>query len=167
MDAAKLIDYTHAARRRYLRTIRDMPWDEVVRDRGTSFSSIRDIFLHTLGMEDRLIDLAIAGKTEPWTYQHDYEKFMDIKAIEERVNEVEKKTKKYIEGLTPQELKKKVHMPRRTNPPIVMTVEDILLQITIEAASHMGELIAVMWQQDIQPPFLNWASFLEEAPNFP
>ena len=166
MDAVKLIRYTHVARHRYLKTIQDLRWEEVVEDRGTSFPSIKDIFMHTLDMEDRLVNYVIPGRAEQWA-QQGWEKFNDLKSMVERVDEVEKKVDAYVEGITEQELKRKVHLPRRNNPPVIMTVEDVFLQVTIEAASHMGEFIAIMWQMDVQPPYLNWASFLEQTPNLP
>ncbi len=161
MDAAKLIRYTHAARRGYLKTLSELPWDDVVKDRGASFSSIRNIFLHALDVEDRLINYAIQGKSEQWV-QQDYGKFTDMRSVENRVNEVENKVEAYIKGLTQHELDRKITLPWRRDPPLTMRVEDVLVQISIEDASHMGELIALMWQEDRQPPFLSWSGFLEQ-----
>jgi len=43
-----------------------------------------------------------------------------------------------------------------------MRVEDVLLQVAIENISHMGELIALLWQFDKEPPFLQWRDFIEQ-----
>lgn len=160
MDAAKLIRYTHAARRRYLKTLSELPWDEVVKDKGASFSSIRDIFLHALDVEDRMINYVIPGKYEQWV-QQDYGKFTDVRSIEKRVDEVERKVEDYLASLTQRELDRKVTLPWRREPPLIMRIEDVLVHIAIETASHMGELIAILWQIDKQPPFLSWSGFLE------
>ena len=162
IDVVKLIRYTHSARRRYLKALNELSWDEVVKDRGASFSSIRDIFLHTLDVEDRLINYTILSQSETWGAE-DFGKFANMRRIEERVDEVEKKVDAYLSKLTKLELDRKVVLPWRRDPPLSLTVEDILIQIAIENISHMGEFIAIMWQFDKQPPFLSWSAFLEQS----
>ena len=162
MDTAKLIQYTHIARQKYLKTLDELPWEEIVEDRGASFASMRNIFLHVLDVEDRLINYAIPERNEEWT-QQDYMKFQDMHMIKKREVEVEKKTNTYLTTLTQRELDRKITLPWRRNPPLVMRVEDILVMVAIEAASHMGELIALLWQDDMQPPFLSWSDFLQQG----
>jgi len=162
MDAAKLIRYTHAARQRYLKLFRDMPWDELIMDRGASFPSIRDIFMHALDMEDMMINKVIPGKLEQRA-PYNYGMFTDLNSIEKHVKEVEEKVDAYLAGLTAKELDRKAQLPWRRDPPVILRVEDILVQVAIEATSHMGELIAILWQVDKQPPFLNWSTFIEQA----
>lgn len=163
MDAVKLVRYTHAARRRYLKTLSELPWDDVVKDRGASFPSIRDIFLHVLNAEDRFINYVILGKSEKWASQ-DYGKFTNIRQIEERVDEVEKKVDAYLATLTERELNRKVAIPWRKEPPLLLRVEDILVNTAVEDASHMGELIAIMWQLDKQPPYSKLVRLHRAAP---
>jgi len=62
MDSIRLIQYTHAIRRKYLKILGELPWDEVVKDRGASFPSIRDIFLHALDAEDLFINHIVQAK---------------------------------------------------------------------------------------------------------
>ena len=160
MDIVHLIHYTHAVRRRYLKAMNELSWDEIVKDRGASFPSIRDIFLHALNAEDRLINYVILGKSEQWAPE-DFGKFVNTKKIEERVNEVEKNVETYLEKLTKRELDRTIELPWRKGIPI--RIEDVLIHIAIEDASHMGELIALMWQFDKQPPYLSWSAFIEQG----
>ena len=162
MDVTGLIRYTHASRRRYLKTLSELPWHEIVKDQGASFSSIRNIILHSLHFEDRLVNYVIPSKSEQLT-QQDYEKYGDLHSIEKRVDEVEKKVNAYLVSLTQSELDRKVTVPQRRGPAIIMRVEDILVNIAIELISHMGELIAILWRIDKRPPFLSWSRFLEES----
>jgi uncharacterized damage-inducible protein DinB len=162
VEATKLIEYTHAARRRYLETLKELPWEEVVRDRGASFPSLRDIFLHALNAEDLLVNYIIPGIYEKWATP-DTGKFTDMSRVEQRVDEVEKQVNMFLASLTEGELNRKVTLPWRKDPPIVLRIEDVLINTAIEDASHMGELIALMWQFDRQPPFLSWSTFLEQG----
>lgn len=162
MDVTKLIYYVHASRRRYLQAVGELPWEEVIKDRGASFSSIRDILIHSLDMEDRMINFVAIDKSQEWA-QSVFETFTDLKSIEKHVNEVEGKVGVFLNELNQQELDREVSVPRRTGSPLVMKIEDLLVQVAIENIAHMGELIAIMWQIDKQPPFISWSSFLEQG----
>ncbi|GAH03017.1 unnamed protein product [marine sediment metagenome] len=162
MEAAKLIRYVHASRRRYLQTLKELHWEEVVKDRGASFSSIRDILLHALNIEDRMINYIATGKVQEWV-QGDVGNFVDFSSIEKRVNEVEGKVDAYLKKLSERELARDVVVPRRRGPPSTMTVEDLLVQVAIENIAHMGEFIAILWRIDERPPFMSWSNFLEEG----
>ena len=35
-------------------------------------------------------------------------------------------------------------------------LRDALLQVTFEQAHHTGELIALLWQIDVEPPEMTW-----------
>ena len=156
-----MIQYTHAARRNYLKTLNELPWKEVIKDRGASYPSIRDIFLHALDAEDLFINYIIAGKSEKWVEQN-CGKFQNMRQIEQRVENVEKKVDAYLKKSTKSQLAKKVAFP--WNPSFPMSIADILTTLAIEDASHMGELIALMWQFNKQPPFLSWSDFIEHNP---
>jgi uncharacterized damage-inducible protein DinB len=161
MDSTRSIQYTHAVRRRYLKILSELPWDEVVKDRGASFPSIRDIFLHALDAEDLLINHIIQGKKGKWVSQ-DYAKFLNMHQIEGRVDDVEKSVDAYLKTLTESELDRKVALPWRTSFPL--RVGDVLITVATEDAYHMGELNALMWQFDKEPPFLSWSAFVEQNP---
>jgi hypothetical protein len=48
-------------------------------------------------------------------------------------------------------------------PPVSVRVEDVLTNAVLECIHHFGELIALLWQIDVQPPHLGWISYLQEA----
>jgi len=35
-------------------------------------------------------------------------------------------------------------------------LRDVLLQVTFEQAHHLGEIIAMLWQTNIEPPEMTW-----------
>lgn len=162
MVAVELIRYVHTARKRYLKALSELPWDDVVKDRGASFPSIRDIFLHALDQEDRLINYIIPGNAERWVSEEP-SKFLNMRMIEERVDKAEKKVDGYLANLAERELNRKVEVPRRQGPPIQMRIEDILIQVATENIYHLGEMEAIFYQLDKQAPFINWSVFLEQG----
>ena len=39
---------------------------------------------------------------------------------------------------------------------------DVLLHIMTEELHHRGEIIAILWQQDLQPPDMGWLSVMRK-----
>jgi uncharacterized damage-inducible protein DinB len=161
MDGKKAIKFSHAVRHNYLKKLAELPWNEIVKDRGASFPSIRDIFLHAVNAEDLLVNHVVQDK-QVESPPKDYSEFVDMHQIEARVNEVEKKADAYLKTLTQQELERKVSMPWRKS--VLLKVNDVLITLAFEDIYHMGELNALMWQSDIEPPWLSWAAFVEQNP---
>ena len=40
-------------------------------------------------------------------------------------------------------------------------VKDVLIHVLIEELHHRGEMIAILWQMDIQPPDMAWISVMK------
>jgi hypothetical protein len=54
-----------------------LPWEEVTKNRGASFDSLRNVLLHTIDSEDRLVNYVIAGRTRDWV-SRSLEEFSDM-----------------------------------------------------------------------------------------
>ena len=160
-----MVRYVHTVRKMYLQALNELPWDEVIKDRQASFSSLRDIFVHALGVENRIINYVIQGKFpgyEKWDKIVDLKKLSNIDIIMEYVDEVEKKVEAYLENLTKLELDRKVPVPRRTTPTYLLRVEDNLIYVSTENIYHFGEMEAIFYQMGKQPPFLDWSNFIQK-----
>ncbi len=48
-----------------------------------------------------------------------------------------------------------------------MSLRDPLLQVTFEQTHHTGELIALFWQQDVEPPEMTWIDVRMEIAGIP
>ena len=160
MDSRSFLEYSYALRNRYLERLATLPWEEVVKSRGASFDSFRNILLHTLDAEDRMVNYVIPGRVKDWVSRSPDE-FQDIASIRKRVEEVESKTKTYVARITPAELERKVELSRVGMPPVQVRVEDILVHVVFENIHHFGELIALLWQIDVEPPHMGWIAYLQ------
>ena len=160
MDPRTLLEYSHALRNRYLEQLATLPWEEVVKGRGASFDSLRNILLHTLDAEDRMVNYVIPSRVKDWVSRSP-DDFQDIASIRKRVKEVESKTNVYVAKITPAELERKVEFSRPGMPPLTVRVEDILIHVVLENIHHFGELIALLWQIDVEPPHMGWITYLQ------
>ncbi|HML04031.1 MAG TPA: DinB family protein [Candidatus Bathyarchaeia archaeon] len=161
MDSRNLLEYCHAVRHRYMDRFATLPWEEVTKDRGASFDSMKNILLHTLDAEDRMVNYVIPGRTKEWSSRNANES-NDIASIRKRLEEVESKTVTYLARVTPAELERKVEVQRMDMPPVQVRVEDVLIHVALECIHHFGELIALMWQINIEPPHVGWIAYLQK-----
>jgi uncharacterized damage-inducible protein DinB len=70
-------------------------------------------------------------------------------------NEVEKRTNAYLDKADERELARRVNFTVRFGS-FDLSAEECLLQSFTEQLYHMGELIALLWQEDIEPPKMQW-----------
>ena len=160
MDSKSLFRYSQELRDRYLEQLATLPWEEVVKSRGASFDSLRNIFLHTVDAEDRLINYIILGRTKDWV-SLSMDDFRDMDSIRKRAREVETKSRNYVAKLDLAELEKKVEMPRMGGS-ISVRVEDVIVHAALENIHHFGELIALLWQMDLDPAHMGWLAYLQK-----
>jgi len=154
------MEYSHVLRNRYLEQFGTLPWEEVVKSRGASFDSLRNVLLHTVDAEDRMVNYVIPGRLKDWVSRSP-DDFQDIASVRKRVKEVESKTNAYAAKMTPAELERKVEYVRPGTPPLKVRVEDILIHVALECIHHFGELIALLWQIDVEPPHMGWIAYLQ------
>ena len=160
MDSKTLMEYSHVLRNRYLEELATLPWEEVVKSRGASFDSLRNVLLHTLDAEDRMLNYVIPGRLKDWVSRSP-DDFKDIASVRKRMKGVESKTNAYVAKMTPAELERKVEYARPGMPPLKVRVDDILIHVALESIHHFGELIALLWQIDVEPPHMGWIAYLQ------
>ena len=160
MNSKTLVEYSQSVRNKYIEKLAALPWEEVTKNRGASFGSLRNILLHTIDAEDRLVNYIAAGRTRDWISRSP-EEFRDMDSIKKRASETESKTKVYLATLTPEVLDRKVDFSRPGMPLMPVRIEDILIHAALENIHHFGELIAMLWQMDVEPPHMGWLGYLQ------
>ena len=79
-----------------------------------------------------------------------------MQMILDHLSEVEKKTIDYFSSATEDELKRRVVFELSTGKKFDLTVEECLVQSFTEQLYHLGEIICLLWQDDIEPPQMQW-----------
>jgi uncharacterized damage-inducible protein DinB len=158
MKVIKMLEYSQFLRLRYLDTFSKLPWDEFVKDRGASFDSLRNIFLHSVDVLDFYINIFFQDDTERERVNFDeYDNFEKFKDYVERVDS---DAKAYLSKVTPEELSRKIERKYDDGIVVELTIEDWLIQFFQEETHHRGEFIALLWQMEIEPPHLGWSKYL-------
>jgi uncharacterized damage-inducible protein DinB len=159
MNILKLLEYNQFLRHKYLETISELPWAEVIKDRNASFSSLRDIFVHIIFVVDAYVSIATTGVS---TYPSaiDFNAYDNIGKIKKHLEQVESKAGAYLAKVTPEELKRNVERKLKDGTTILLSVEDLLLDFFQEETHHRGELLALLWQMDVTPPHMGFGQYL-------
>jgi uncharacterized damage-inducible protein DinB len=82
-----------------------LEWRELVKNREASFHSLRNLFLHMINCEDWYLHTVIPNRGGKFV-SHDFEEYTSIDSIRRKMEEIEAKTRKFLESLSEEEFKK-------------------------------------------------------------
>jgi uncharacterized damage-inducible protein DinB len=152
--------YNAHVRRGYLETFAKMPKEELVRDRGASFPSVLDIFEHVLGAYLYWIRGASSGNSSlpqikpPPEGDPSIPTTLDLVIKEE--GEIQNMIKEFLDGLGEEDLNK-TFLQRDHK----VSVRAMLWHLVEEELQHRGELNALLWQIDVDPPIFDWIDWVD------
>ncbi len=162
MDIKDLFRYNWHCRRKFLKSMAEIPWETITESCGASFDSIRDIFVHSLQAEHVWIR-RLAGKSTEGIYETPFSKFDSIGAVQDYANRVEVETNEYLNTLTDEKVESIFEFKGRDGKTHRYNVEDMLIHIVEEEIHHRGELLCIFWQHDIPPPYTSYTTYRTES----
>jgi len=151
--------YNARSRQGYLDCFAKLPRDEFLRDRGASYPSMLRIFEHTMGAYYYWLNMASSdnprlprfGPLEDWSENPSVAELADA---ERRLQDI---MYKFLESLTEGDLELTfVRKGKDSARDQVLTVREMLWHLVEEDLQHRGELNALLWQIDVDPPIFNW-----------
>jgi uncharacterized damage-inducible protein DinB len=155
------MDWNSKSRRDYLESILRLSSEDRRKDRGASWGSIQDIFLHVI--EDYIwwFEYVPRGKGEDQFValvgQEIGEK--ELRSLTERA---ETTVRKFMDSLSPEDLGHPyvVHGTSGDGKEYTMTTcpADIVWHMVEEQLQHIGEINALFWQMNIDPHAHAWFS---------
>jgi uncharacterized damage-inducible protein DinB len=142
-----LYRYNSKARKKYLKTIWRLPVKQRYRARGGSFPSIVDIFLHVLDAY-RWWFLSVYSKDTNWK---DYPIGVRLTRAEALTEErrTDSLLRSVLARLRPADLSRTYSIPGSRRR---ISLRVLLLHMVEEELQHRGEMNALLWQLDIDPP---------------
>jgi uncharacterized damage-inducible protein DinB len=153
VDVRKLLEYNESVRHRYFGKLARLSWEEFTKNREASFHSIRNIFIHTLGAMDHWLDFLQKEKLHSKRKFEEYETFEEVRAYMEHV---EKRMHEYLDSLPTEGPNKTYTATSDDGKTFEITAEDVLIHVFEEEVHHRGELIALLWQMNVEPPPMGW-----------
>lgn len=151
----ELHSYSSRVRRRFTSKLAELPWEEVEKDRKGSFHSMKNILLHIIDNEDWIVNWVIPGKAADYMRRKSAE-YTNMQMVTDHLDEVEERTRSYIKSIQEGELESRVKFTISSGETFDLSVEESLFQSFTEQLYHIGELIALLWQMDVEPPRMQW-----------
>jgi len=149
-------EYNIHARQGYLRVFENVPEDELTRDRGASHPGLLGIQCHILGAQWWWMKNASLppGPVEPSEIRTP----PSLAEVQQFEREVDVAIREFFRTLTEEDLDRRYPAPKPAgySREIDITVRDTLLHLLEEEIQHRGELNALLWQIDVEPPVLDW-----------
>lgn len=151
----ELYSYSSRVRRRFADKLAELPWEEVEKDRKGSFHSMKNILLHIIDNEDWIVNWVIPGKAADYVRRKS-EEYTSMQMVTDHLDEVEKRTRSYLRSIDEGELGRRVKFTVSSGHTFDLSVEESLFQSFTEQLFHIGELITLLWQMDVEPPRMQW-----------
>ena len=155
--------YNSDVRKKYVDAMEKLPWEEVTRDRGASFPSIRNVFLHVLNAYRYWFQYAIYNNLKNYR-GIDPNTFCTVDAIRKHESEVDSMVMSLIGSLREEDLLK-VHVIQDGSVTHNVTMEAILMHMIEEELQHRGEINCMFWQQNIDPPIMEYGEWMGQWTN--
>jgi len=143
-----LYRYNSKGRQGYLRKIWRLPPKQRYRDRGASFPSLVDIYMHILDAY-RWWFIKVYGKTDFAEYPLGTR--YTLAEARRETRKVDRMLDRFLKGLRPKDLGRRITVPSRRRPR-QLTVRTMLVHMIEEELQHKGELNALLWQLDVDAP---------------
>jgi uncharacterized damage-inducible protein DinB len=157
MDIPELYNYSSRVRRRFALKLSELPWEEVTKNREASFYSMRNILLHMIDNEDWIVNWVIHDNSQGYKRLKKSEEYASMAEVIAHMDQVEEKTKEYLrENANEEEFRRRINFLLSSGKSFDLSVEEALFQSFSEQLYHLGELIALLWQDNIEPPQMQW-----------
>ena len=154
-EITELYEYSSRVRRGFAEKLAQLPSDMIAKNREASFHTMKNILLHMVDNEDWIVNWVIPGKSRAYE-RRKWETYTDMGAVLNHLNEVEKGTRAYLKGLVNGDFGRRVNFVLSSGQAFNLSVEECLFQSFTEQLYHMGELIALLWQENVEPPKMQW-----------
>ncbi len=155
-----MFEYFKSERTKLIEALRKLPKEELTRNRGLSFDSIKEILAHTIMYEDTWLHYRLPGVGEITKWK--LEDFKNLDDIKRYMREIDAKTEKLFDGITNEDLRKKVKRVRSDGTEEVYELEQVLFQLAIESIHHFGEIMGEFWKMKIDAPYYSYLAYIRD-----
>ncbi len=151
-------EYLIETRRRFLEVFRGIGWEAFTKDRGATWGSMLGVFIHILDVEEGWLQCAARRGSvidAPDRKTGNYRDFDQLAADSSKVGEL---TRRYLETLKDADLSRELSFKESAGT-TRRRLEKILAHAAVDELAHIGELICLLWQLGVKPPYIDWLDY--------
>ncbi len=153
------INWLVDTRQGYVEALLALPKGKRLKDRGASYPSMQDIFLHILDNNAWWFESVPNGRQE--SHRELKGKLSDVE-IRRQVRRIARFSRQLAKSLTPQRLNRILTVRGESGDgkpfEMRMNLRTIIWHMVEEELQHRGELNALFWQIDVDAPTRAWFS---------
>ncbi|MEM3267759.1 MAG: DinB family protein [Conexivisphaerales archaeon] len=149
-----LYKYNSDVRKKYIERIFKLPADERYKDRGASFPSLVDILMHIVDAYRWWFLFALNDKLSGYKSLRG-KKLYTKEELEDEERKIDSYVADFVSRLREDELDRDVEFENRGEK-VSIKMRHILVHLIEEELQHRGELNALLWQMDIEPPITEY-----------
>jgi uncharacterized damage-inducible protein DinB len=151
--------YIADARRGYLEALAKLPPAELTRDRGASYPTLLDIFAHSQGALYFWMKSCATFEFPP--QEGDPEALPSIEVLQKDEKYVQTQIQRVMGELTEANLSRTIFREKGKGSPhdCHIPVREALWHLIEEELQHRGELNALFWQINVDPPVASWIAW--------
>ncbi len=151
LDLIRVVyDYNSRIRAKYLAAIWKLPPRARYRDRGASYPSLVDIYLHVLDAYRLWFDEVYArGPTPDW---YPLGQRFTLAEARRETAAIDGRVRRVLGALRPKDLDRRFALPKRWHARKPIVLRELLVHMIEEELQHRGEMNALLWQAGHNPP---------------
>jgi uncharacterized damage-inducible protein DinB len=162
-DFKELFNYNHTVRQNYIDTFKQkLSWEDMIKNWETGWLSLKDTLLHIIWVEDSWINYSVQDLEDP-NRPFPYSDYNSWNSIDDYNFNSTAKMSNYLDSLTSNDLWRPVSRMNIDGIRRSTIVRDVLIHVIIEELHHRGEIIAILWQMNFQPPDMGWLSVMKKT----
>lgn len=153
-DFQSIFEYNWRVLRDYCDALSRLPDEAVLKNREATHHSMKNVFFHIVKVHDGWLNVSAQDDSpDPKVYDGDLDALPTIAEVRDYMEKVIAKERAFLGSLKDENLDRPIQAwwKKRPHP-----LREVLWQVTFEQAHHVGELIALFWQQDVEPPEMTW-----------
>jgi uncharacterized damage-inducible protein DinB len=155
-----IMEFVHELREDFFECAAKLGWKEFAKDRGTSMRSFRDLFLHLAYVEEQHVTEFCENRPTPWmpeVMRIPQDRYLTIASVRKRLRAVRAMgERRFRTWNTSPELAKPAVWVAARKYPLRLSRDSALAQCVTESLLHLGEVEAMLWQLDVEPPTTMW-----------
>lgn len=164
LDAIRAwFDYLAEARRGYFAAVEKLPAAELARDRGASFPTLIDILAHSQGaLWFWMTGCSSSAFPPPAKEPGEVPTVPELKEFEEYLQGL---IRPYLRSITEADLARRVSRKagHGSDHDCDIPIREVLWHLVEEELQHRGELNALLWQIDVDPPVYDWVDWAHKV----
>lgn len=156
-DLERMLVYHSWARNKYLDLFERLPWRVLTRKRGATFESMRNVHLHVMAVyASWLVRFFGQKQLRPVLKQLDERRWTRIRSVN-RMREIDRMVDSAVQAaarrLGANDFDRKKTVGRYQGIKMIATPREVLWHLVEEDFLHHGEILCMLWQDDIEPPY--------------